>query len=179
MIHSGNTGRGGALVRMLGPAACLILFGLLMYGFIDWLWAAKRVGGKAICQSNLKQLGVGLAMYVADHDDKLPPAGRWQDSTFPYVMNAQIYDCLARPETKPGYALNQRLEGMNTRTAARPEQTVLLFESDRGQRNGADRLASFITPHSVRMGNICFLDGHVKACTAPPSADVPLKKSAR
>jgi prepilin-type processing-associated H-X9-DG protein len=179
MRHRTHTPRGSALTRMLGPAVCLLLMGLLMYGVMDWLFAASRPSYQATCMSNMKQLGTGLRMYVMDYDDKLPPAGKWQDGSYPYVKNLNVYVCPARMDVKPGYAFNQRLEGVVAGKAAQPEKTPMLFESNRGQRNGADRLTSFVTPHSDRVGNICFLDGHVKAFAVPPTADVPLKQRAR
>jgi len=87
--------------------------------------------------------------------------------------------CPSRMDVKPGYAFNQPLDGMGSQKAAQPEQTPMLFESNRGQRNGADQLTSFVTPHPEQQGYVGFLDGHVKAFTVPPAADVPLTKGAR
>lgn len=179
MIRSASTRRGGALIRMLGPAACLLVIVLLARGIIDWLDSDNRPPYKAICTSNMKHLGSGLRMYIMDYDDKPPPAGKWQDASFPYVKDLTVYVCPSRKDVKPGYAFNQRLDGIVAGKVAKPEQTPMLFESNRGQRNGADQLLSFVTPHRDHVGNVCFLDGHVKSFSIHPTADAGLKDSKR
>src|SRR5262249_31328439 len=66
-----------------------------------------KAGEKArtsACLSNVKQLGLGIAMYTQDHDDFMPynyeytwPGQKelyyWQDLCRPYVKNEQVYSC--------------------------------------------------------------------------------------
>jgi len=66
---------------------------------------AREKARQTSCLSNLKQLGLGLLMYVQDYDEKFPTyywgegnAGQpnsctWWAGIYPYVKNAQIYAC--------------------------------------------------------------------------------------
>jgi len=101
----------------------------------------------AICQSNVRQVGVALFMYAADYDGALPPgAGTFMGlatSTRPYMRDASRYYCPNNDPT-PG---NRRL---TYRTPARyaglpisglwpdpyldgkpvdPERTILIYET--------------------------------------------------
>jgi prepilin-type processing-associated H-X9-DG protein len=64
----------------------------------------------ASCQSNLKQLGIAISMYVTDHDSVFPKRenvddwnrrGGWMVAVYPYVKNAQLYLC---PSDEDPYA---------------------------------------------------------------------------
>ncbi|RYX84905.1 DUF1559 domain-containing protein [bacterium] len=70
---------------------------------------ARENARRASCQSNLKQIGLGLMQYTQDYDEKLPfpMVGQnsrsnggdsysgyvWQDEIFPYVKSEQIFNC--------------------------------------------------------------------------------------
>jgi prepilin-type processing-associated H-X9-DG protein len=73
---------------------------------------ARENARRSSCQSNLKQIGLGLLQYTQDYDEKLPdnqnynagsgcgPGGsspcalvRWSDAIQPYMKSAQIFDC--------------------------------------------------------------------------------------
>src|SRR5688500_18731541 len=65
---------------------------------------AREKARQTTCLSNVKQLGLGVAMYTQDHDDFLPynyaytwPGQRelyyWQDLCRPYVKNEAVYTC--------------------------------------------------------------------------------------
>lgn len=136
-----------------------------------------RVEGPAYtasCMSNLKQSTTGLLMYAQDYDSYLPPAGKWHDGSTFYIKDDRVYTCPLREKQGTGYAFNQMLSGRSTKHGD-PEMVPLLFESGLGQRNGADGLQSFVTPHHGR-GNVSFLDGHVRLLTSAPSAADGLKE---
>lgn len=70
---------------------------------------ARENARKASCQSNLKQVGLGLIQYTQDYDERLPfpIVGRnsrddggdtysgyvWQDAIFPYVKSDGVFNC--------------------------------------------------------------------------------------
>jgi hypothetical protein len=87
---------------------------------------AKAAAKKSACVSNVKQLSLGMVMYVGDYDDFYMPrlAGtntvgvdHWVDLVQPYVKNKQIMRCAdyVKPTNRPdalswwGYAANSHV----------------------------------------------------------------------
>lgn len=68
---------------------------------------ARENARRASCQSNLKQIGLGLLQYTQDYDEKFPYGvsvnGRdwrgvgWAGESFPYIKSAQIFHCPSDP----------------------------------------------------------------------------------
>ena len=67
---------------------------------------ARENARRSSCQSNLKQVGLGLLQYVQDYDENMPrsaygPVGapsdavnyKWMDAIYPYVKSEQIFNC--------------------------------------------------------------------------------------
>jgi prepilin-type processing-associated H-X9-DG protein len=68
---------------------------------------ARENARRASCQSNLKQIGLGIAQYTQDYDEKMPyvqpdmnVGGQfvndrfmWSDAIMPYVKSLQIFVC--------------------------------------------------------------------------------------
>ena len=63
---------------------------------------AREKARQASCQSNLKQLALGVLMYAQDYDETLPATPswgvsgslyHWWDKVMPYVKNVQLYRC--------------------------------------------------------------------------------------
>jgi len=105
--------RAFSLVELLVVIAILaILAGILFPVFSR----VRENGRRAACQSNLKQIGLGLIQYSQDYDevliadwygsdintgpgDTLPPGSplgvsyKWEDAAFPYVKNEQVFNC--------------------------------------------------------------------------------------
>lgn len=114
--------------------------------------------------SNLKQIGLGLAQYVQDYDEKLPPMdsaqsmseitryrngappgrGKVQQVLWPYLRNTKVF---AHPKTRELYRPNLRLSGRNLASFDAPEDTLLFYEA---------------TPASDKKRAVLFLDGHVE-----------------
>lgn len=68
---------------------CIVPF-IFMGPLLSWtVEASKRRMDQRyseICISRLRQVGQGMAQYAADSDGLLPPADRWMDVTWKYVM---------------------------------------------------------------------------------------------
>lgn len=119
-----------------------------------------------LCQSNLKQLGLGIAQYTQDYDEVMPPVRKWQsdDVLYPYLRNRTVYNCPALGVRGNGYAFNSKLSRISLAQINSTSQTIELYETSnpnsnvfapftgrayRHQKDGKDGM------------NICFADGHV------------------
>lgn len=103
--------RAFTLVELLVVIAIIaILAGILFPVFAR----ARENARRASCQSNLRQIGLGLIQYSQDYDEILiadwygsiadgpgdtrPPSDpivsyKWEDAAFPYVKSEQIFNC--------------------------------------------------------------------------------------
>ncbi len=93
--------KGFTLIELLVVIAIIaILAAILLPVFAK----ARENARKASCQSNLKQVAMGIAMYVQDYDENMPfnyhyDTTRslwlwwWEDDTQPYVKNWQVFQC--------------------------------------------------------------------------------------
>ena len=59
--------------------------------------AARDRAGDTSCMSNLKQIGLGLLMYAADHDLHMPPDRGDLRPLSPYVNNYALFRCPEAP----------------------------------------------------------------------------------
>jgi prepilin-type N-terminal cleavage/methylation domain-containing protein/prepilin-type processing-associated H-X9-DG protein len=83
---------------------------------------AKDGGRKAACQSNLRQLGTAVAMYVQDWDETFPSSYVvWDAALWPYLKNVGILHCPSDvlPRVPSGgmprsYSINSFLISNNT-----------------------------------------------------------------
>ena len=142
---------------------------------------ARDAARGASCKSNLKQISVGLLMYVQDYDETYPPASTWQEGLKPYLAPrnasggstppANLLECPSRQGVVPGYAFNRNLAGKGLDKVFVPNETPALFESSLGTPSASDTLASFVTPHR-NQGNVGFVDGTVRGLEAAPPAGI-------
>jgi prepilin-type processing-associated H-X9-DG protein len=84
---------------------------------------------RASCQSNLKNIGLGLMQYTQDYDETMPFAWygtntatdngdnyKWMDATYPYTKNNRLFNCPSDIE-RPPYVHNDALLAGQTSTA--------------------------------------------------------------
>jgi prepilin-type processing-associated H-X9-DG protein len=135
---------------------------------------------KAYCASNLKQLSIGIMMYVQDYDETYPPAGKWQTGVYPYVKNRKVFQCPS--DTGVGsYAFNKALSGVSLAFVRNPATTAALFESNLHKPNAFGVAKDAVLNRHPGGSNWGFADGHVKLlATAPAFGPIdPPKKPGR
>jgi prepilin-type N-terminal cleavage/methylation domain-containing protein/prepilin-type processing-associated H-X9-DG protein len=144
---------GFTLIELLVVIAIIALLAAILFPVFA---RARENGRRAGCQSNLKQLGLGILQYTQDYDEKLPlgntnfgwagqtyyAATGWGGMIYPYVKSTQVFTCPSDP-TRPGsnggvvsYAYNMLFSypmgGASIQTSipafTATARTVMLFE---------------------------------------------------
>ncbi|MFN3651485.1 MAG: DUF1559 domain-containing protein [Armatimonadota bacterium] len=95
--------KGFTLIELLVVIAIIAILAAILFPVFA---QAREAARKASCSSNLRQLGMGIAMYHQDYDERYPfwawgnnygGAGNmqslWHVAIFPYVKNRGIYAC--------------------------------------------------------------------------------------
>ncbi len=96
------------LIELLVVIAIIAILAAILFPVFA---RARENARRASCQSNLKQIGLGIMMYVQDYDEKTPYAWRsipstlmpynsvasnyftWADATYPYTKSIQLLQC--------------------------------------------------------------------------------------
>lgn len=117
-------GSGFTLIELLVTIAIISILAAILFPVFA---RAREQARKASCQSNLKQIGLGIAMYVQDYDETYPmgnmglqPNLEWYTSVgltgnrgalwfaivFPYVKNKQVFKCPTAGDFAPSATSN-------------------------------------------------------------------------
>ena len=157
-------GKGMAITGLVLPGVFVVLlpiFAIFASIMVPALTKARDQAKTIVCKANLKQLSVGVVMYMEDNDGEFPTASEWGDLVADFMgSNKKMFSCPNGPEGIFGYAFNRNLDGLK-RDQVDP-QTVMIFEADSvwNDAGGAD-LATF-DRHGRPGCNIGFVDGHVE-----------------
>jgi len=140
-----NTGPGGAtaVAKRRGVPVWLLLLAVILVLALPWIalsvFERGRESGPPLhpCLSHVKNISLAIQMYVADNDDRFPPAGDWCGILDEYVKNRDVFRCPeARGTSGWDYAYNALLSAKSMYDLTDPANTVAIFESDAG-RNAA------------------------------------------
>jgi prepilin-type N-terminal cleavage/methylation domain-containing protein/prepilin-type processing-associated H-X9-DG protein len=93
-----RTSRGFTLIELLVVIAIIAILAAILFPVFA---QAREQARKVDCASNLRNLNMGMMMYVQDHEEQFPPklAGtntpvdHWIDMIQPYVKNRKIAKC--------------------------------------------------------------------------------------
>lgn len=96
--------RGFTLIELLVVIAIIAILAAILFP----VFARARENARRIsCVNNMKQMGLGVAMYAQDNDGRYPMASntdgtgrRWPDYIFPYIKSAQLFICPSAPSSE-------------------------------------------------------------------------------
>ena len=89
------------LIELLVVIAIIAILAAILFPVFA---RARENARRASCQSNLKQIGLGLLQYSQDYDEQFVPAwigndskfpgnARWMDVVQPYTKSIQVFNC--------------------------------------------------------------------------------------
>jgi len=112
MHHQKRTQNGFTLIELLVVIAIISILAAILFPVFA---RARENARRTSCLSNLKQIGLGVMMYVQDYDEKYPhinfanasvppedgwwyqdSSGRswfWENSVMPYIKSSQVFLC--------------------------------------------------------------------------------------
>ena len=178
--------KGFTLIELLVVIAIIAILAAILFPVFA---KAREKARTSSCQSNLKQLSIGLLQYVQDYDETLPKryfaveAQSWRMVIQPYLKSDQVFRCPSNTTNnnlsldgviRCSYGANGQ-DNQNTpmnRNAVvalaaidAPAQLIMLAETTRTWSEApimTNTGTSFYAGHSG-MGNFAFADGHVKS----------------
>jgi len=191
--------RGFTLIELLVVIAIIAILAAILFPVFA---KAREKARQTSCLSNVKQISLGIIMYTQDYDeimvrdatavyDFTAPDGTpihivpnsamlWMYLTYPYVKNAQIYNCPSYSDKwstsgydgSCGYGKNTYLSSVAMATIDQPVQTVLITDSNyylsdwdvRTDPDGTTNSDNANEPRDEHNGgsNFGFCDGHGK-----------------
>ena len=156
-------GNGLAIGGICVSGAMLLIVPLFAAMLLPALNSARGAARAASCSSNLRQLGLAMALYADTNHDRMPDASNWCDALKTFAGNDQTFRCPAAGLQRCSYGFNQALSG---REWGKDPLVVVLFEIDGGWNVAGDRSRLLLTSRHPR--GYCFLfgDGHVEVVPA-------------
>jgi prepilin-type N-terminal cleavage/methylation domain-containing protein/prepilin-type processing-associated H-X9-DG protein len=98
MLLNPKKHNGFTLIELLVVISIIALLAAILFPVFG---RARENARRSSCQSNLKQLCLGIAQYTQDYDETLCTAViqgvQWTTLVQPYVKSTQIYRCPSRP----------------------------------------------------------------------------------
>ena len=155
-----------------------VAVGVVILGVAGLIYGAsiplKRSGKTWNCQSNLKQIELGMMQYVRDYDEQFPRAKDWADALRPYTVrasnsreSAEFQLRMRCPTTDSYYALNVYYAQISMAQDSSPRTSPLVFDIRNGILNQSDNGANWpVSPVHTTLqttgNNVLFGDGHVE-----------------
>jgi prepilin-type N-terminal cleavage/methylation domain-containing protein/prepilin-type processing-associated H-X9-DG protein len=95
---------GFTLIELLVVIAIIAILAAILFPVFA---RARENARRASCQSNLKQIGLGIMQYSQDYDEKMPPSRNdfpvadtpWHHLIQPYVKSVQLMKCPSNTST--------------------------------------------------------------------------------
>lgn len=136
--------RGFTLIELLVVIAIIAILAAILFPVFA---RARENARRTSCQSNTKQILLGLKQYIQDNDEQFPTVtssgvtAGWADGIQPYVKSVQLLQCPSEtngPNSTPAnagysdYWMNSLLSGQNEATLNYIANTVAVGDGSNG-----------------------------------------------
>src|SRR5579862_4898709 len=173
----------------------IAIIGILAAMLLPALTAAREKARRANCLSNLKQIGLGIAMYADSYNSRMPgvatgvsdPLAGCYNLLSNIVTSAKVFACPSDSGVKlsTSYPLTNKPGNFNTSYSYsyglywqdQPDSIIALDQMGAGAASTYTRGAKWqgtgtpVAPHKDSGGNVLYNDGHVSwQNTLPTSA---------
>jgi prepilin-type N-terminal cleavage/methylation domain-containing protein/prepilin-type processing-associated H-X9-DG protein len=196
--------RGFTLIELLVVIAIIAILAAILFPVFA---RAREKARQTACLSNVKEISLGLLMYLQDYDetfmtqyysyDGLPwydsgftqftitRYGNYQPHVWPYIKNVDLFMCpssrrsAARERVNYDYNMNTWLHNRRLGLITTPTDHILIAD---GTYEWMDRANRVYARHNGQ-ANLGFIDGHAKsmagkAIAADPNLSYPGRSSA-
>jgi prepilin-type N-terminal cleavage/methylation domain-containing protein/prepilin-type processing-associated H-X9-DG protein len=168
---SGTERKGFTLIELLVVVAIIALLAAILFPVFQ---RARESARRASCQSNLKQLALGMTMYAQDYDETFPrwdsdnkytdtpivPGSTfnyngthynvgWPTRIYPYVKNTQVFLCPSNKFKLSG--VNYALPDSYYRSSDQSVQSKAYFGAGGKPEAGGPKLSAFTRPSQSLM----------------------------
>jgi len=158
-----------AIIVIVVVAALVVpifIIGILAAILFPVFAKARENARLAVCESNVKQIELGLLQYTQDHNDTYPAsAANYESAVMPYLQNEAVFRCPDNMAGAESYSLNAKLQGYNLAKMSTPAAVVAIYEGKNGtlefRHNGK--------------AVVGFADGHVQAIRAEQAGSLQWK----
>ena len=134
----------------------IFLIGILAAILFPVFQKVRGNAQRSTCNSNVKQIELGLIEYEQDNNNKFPSsAAGYKDAVFPYLKSEALFHCPTDHGGPVDYSLNTNLQGVSVDKLANPASVVAVYE-------GENQTLSFRHDGKAVVG---FADGHVQDVT--------------
>lgn len=137
----GASSKGFTLIELLIVIAIIAILAAILFPVFA---RAREMARRSACQSNLKQLGLGIAQYVQDYDEHYPSVSDaqsvllstgalqyWPYAILPYVKSTQVYRCPNEFATNAvSYLANNYVGKQNISVVTDTAATILLTDGN-------------------------------------------------
>ena len=159
--HETRRNRAFTLIELLVVIAIIAILAAILFPVFA---RARENARRASCQSNLKQIGLGIMQYTQDYDETMPLATfgtssfgpsqagvswKWMDAIYPYVKSEQIFNCpsqtLPYTDTQDNFRSYAYVNPSGSAAAAAPAN----YGSYGANANYAEANGSYKSPFGV------------------------------
>jgi prepilin-type N-terminal cleavage/methylation domain-containing protein/prepilin-type processing-associated H-X9-DG protein len=131
--------KGFTLIELLVVIAIIAILAAILFPVFA---RAREKARQSSCQSNLKQLGLGMLMYAQDYDERMiyryyrldpavPGGPNWDQNLIqPYVKNTQVNICPSTLARSYGYNADY-LQGQPLAIVVAPAETAMVSDVKR------------------------------------------------
>jgi prepilin-type N-terminal cleavage/methylation domain-containing protein/prepilin-type processing-associated H-X9-DG protein len=156
------------LIELLVVIAVIAILAAILFPVFA---RARESGRRAACQSNLKQIGLGLLQYSQDYDEQMiadwyGPTGspndsdasnyKWMDAAYPYLKSEQIFVCPSdTPDTTAGNSKAKYIRNVDLPAASKEYYGSYIIAHGYGAGNKASDPSDRTPPvsHPMRTGD--------------------------